>query len=125
MIYLELDDILTLTERAGFTVTDYGLVESALARPRASVFGEQAYPGVHQKAAALFQSMATNHALADGNKRTAWAATRLFYGLNDYRLTATEDERFDLILAVATRELDTVGSIADRLARMFHPAVDA
>ena len=42
MIYLELEDILALSERAGFTVTDYGLVESALARPRASVFGEDA-----------------------------------------------------------------------------------
>ena len=121
MIYLELEDILALSERAGFTVTDYGLVESALARPRASVFGEDAYPGIHEKAAALMQSVATNHALADGNKRSAWAATRLFYGLNDYRVSASEDERFDLIIAVATRQLDTVAAIADRLGRMFHP----
>jgi death-on-curing protein len=121
VIYLELEDILALSERAGFTVTDYGLVESALARPRASVFGEDAYPGIHEKAAALMQSVATNHALADGNKRSAWAATRLFYGLNDHRVSASEDERFDLILAVATRQLDTVAAIADRLARMFHP----
>ena len=121
MIYLELEDILALSERAGFTVTDYGLVESALARPRASVFGEDAYPGIHEKAAALMQSVATNHALADGNKRSAWAATRLFYGLNDHRVSASEDERFDLIIAVATRQLDTVAAIADRLARMFHP----
>jgi death-on-curing protein len=121
VIYLELEDILALSERAGFTVTDYGLVESALARPRASVFGEDAYPGIHEKAAALMQSVATNHALADGNKRSAWAATRLFYGLNDYRVSASEDERFDLIIAVATRQLDTVAAIADRLGRMFHP----
>ena len=121
MIYLELEDILALSERAGFTVTDYGLVESALVRPRASVFGEDAYPGIHEKAAALMQSVATNHALADGNKRSAWAATRLFYGLNDHRVSASEDERFDLILAVATRQLDTVAAIADRLGRMFHP----
>ena len=121
MIYLELEDILALSERAGFTVTDYGLVESALVRPRASVFGEDAYPGIHEKAAALMQSVATNHALADGNKRSAWAATRLFYGLNDHRVSASEDERFDLIIAVATRQLDTVAAIADRLGRMFHP----
>ena len=115
--YLTLDDVLALTARAGFTIADYGLVESALARPQASVFGEDAYPTIHQKATALLQSMATNHALADGNKRTAWAATRLFYGLNDYRITATEDERFELIIAVATRELDTVTMIAARLAQ--------
>ena len=116
--YLTLDDVLALTARAGFTIADYGLVESALARPQASVFGEDAYPTIHQKAAALLQSMATNRALADGNKRTAWAATRLFYGLNDYRITATEDERFELIIAVATRELGTVTMIAARLAQI-------
>lgn len=116
--YLTLDDVLALTARAGFTIADYGLVESALARPLASVFGEDAYPTIHQKAAALLQSMAINQALADGNKRTAWAATRLFYGLNDYRITATEDERFELIIAVATRELDTVTMIAARLAQI-------
>ena len=116
--YLTLDDVLALTARAGFTIADYGLVESALARPQASVFGEDAYPTIHQKAAALLQSMATNQALADGNKRTAWAATRLFYGLNDYRITATEDERFELIIAAATRELNTVTMIAARLAQI-------
>lgn len=114
--YLDLDDILALTTRAGFTVADYGLVESALARPQASVFGEDAYPTTHEKVAALLQSLATNHALADGNKRTAWAATRLFYGLNDYRIDATEDQRFDLIIDVATRTLDTVDKIAAALA---------
>ena len=116
--FLALDDVLALTARAGFTIADYGLVESALARPQASVFGEDAYPTIHEKAAALLQSMATNHALADGNKRTAWAATRLFYGLNGYRIAATEDERFELIVAVATRELDTVDRIAAQLALM-------
>lgn len=120
--YLALDDILALTNRAGFTVADYGLVESALARPQASVFGEDAYPTIHQKAAALLQSLATNHALADGNKRTAWAATRLFYGLNDHNVVATEDERFELIIAVATRAADTVDKIAVRLARVAIPA---
>jgi death-on-curing protein len=94
------------------------LVESELVRPPASVFGEDAYPTIHQKTAALLQSIATNHALADGNKRTAWAATRLFYGLGGYRITAAEDERFELIIAVATRELDTVNKIAARLAQI-------
>lgn len=80
------------------------------------MFGDDAYPTTHEKAAALLQSLATNHALADGNKRTAWAADRLFYGLNGYRIEATEDQRFDLILAVATRALDTVNKIAAALA---------
>lgn len=114
--YLAVDDLFALIARGGFTVGDYGLLESALARPRASVFGEDAYPGIHEKAAALMQSLATNHALLDGNKRISWAALRLFYGLNGYTIDATEDERFEFVILVATRSLQSVGKIADQLA---------
>ena len=55
-------------------VHDVGLLESALGRPRATVFGDDAYPDLHTKAAALLHSLARNHALVDGNKRLAWAA---------------------------------------------------
>ena len=64
--YLDLEDLLEIARRAvgqDVAVRDYGLLESALARPRASVFGQDAYPDVHIKAAALFQSLARNHAL--------------------------------------------------------------
>ena len=116
--YLQLDDLLALVDRGGFTVGDYGLLESALARPQASAFGEDAYPTIHEKAAALFHSLAVNHALLDGNKRLSLAALELFYALNDRRLTATDDELFDLVIAVATRKLDTVQQIALELARL-------
>jgi len=100
-------------------VGDYGLLESATARPQATVFGEDAYPTIHEKAAALLQSLATNHALVDGNKRTAFVATALFYALNGLHVTgAAEDELFDLVIAVATRNLDTVQAIALELARL-------
>ena len=55
-------------------VGDYGLIDSALARPRASVFGQGAYPDLHLKVAALLHSLARNHALVDGNKRLAWTS---------------------------------------------------
>lgn len=58
-------------------VRDVGLLESDLARPQASAFGEDAHPELHVKAAALLESLARNHALIDGNKRLAWVATRL------------------------------------------------
>jgi death-on-curing protein len=58
------------------------LLESALARPRASVFGQDAYPDLHLKAAALLHSPARNHALVDGNKRLAWTACRTFLAIN-------------------------------------------
>lgn len=122
--YLSLDDVLAAAEaHLGHPaeVGDYGLLESALARPQATVFGDDAYPGIHEKAAALLQSLATNHALIDGNKRTAFVATALFYELNGHRLSAgPEDELFDLVLAVATRSLDSVHTIAPALARFVH-----
>ena len=114
--YLALDDLMALADRGGFTVGDYGLLESALARPQATAFGHDAYPTFHEKAAALFQSLAVNHALLDGNKRLSLAALELFYELNDHRITATDDELFDLVIAVATRNLDTVQKIAATLA---------
>jgi death-on-curing protein len=119
--YLDLDDLLAAAQTAlggAPQVSDYGLLESALARPRTAVFGTDAYPTIHEKAAALLQSLVKNHALLDGNKRTGWVATRLFYGYNGYTFTAAEDDEFDLVIAVATDELDTVAKIADRLAEM-------
>ena len=116
--YLSLDDLLALADRGGFTVGDYGLLESALARPQATAFGEDAYPTIHEKAAALFQSLAANHALLDGNKRLSLLALELFLEFNGHQFTATDDELFDLVIAVATRELDTVQKIAERLAAL-------
>jgi death-on-curing protein len=78
VIYLELDDLLHVAQRpiqAEVSVRDLGLLESALARPRASAFGEDAYPDLDSKAAALLHSVARNRALVDGNKRLALAAT--------------------------------------------------
>ena len=114
--YLELDDLLALINRGGLTVGDYGLLESALARPQATVFGEDAYPAFHEKTAALFQSLATNHALPDGNKRTSLAALELFYEFNGHRITASDDELFDLVIGVASGQLRAVPAIAHALS---------
>ena len=95
--------------------------ESALARPRASAFGADAYADLDHKAAALLHSIARNHALVDGNKRLALAATLAFYGLNGRRLTLTNDEAYDLVMSVATGELEDVPAIAARLAAGIGP----
>ncbi|MHB2023952.1 MAG: type II toxin-antitoxin system death-on-curing family toxin [Mycobacteriales bacterium] len=118
MIYLDLDDLLHVAQRTigEVLVRDVGLLESAVARPQASALGQDAYPSVHAKAAALLHSIARNHALVDGNKRLALAATIAFYGVNGIRLTLTNDEAYDLVIAVAGGGLDDVESIADRLA---------
>ena len=88
------------------TVRDLGLLESAAARPRSSAFGQDSYPTFAEKAASGMQSLARNHALVDGNKRLAWAATRVFCLLNGHDLVFTVDDAEALVLGVATGELD-------------------
>jgi len=115
VIFLDLESLLHVATRTlggDPAVRDYGLLESALARPQASAFGEDAYPGTHQKAAALLHSLARNHALVDGNKRIALAATIAFLGMNGIRLTLSNDEAYDLVIGIATGALDDVPSIA-------------
>jgi death on curing protein len=118
VIYLDLEALLHVAARtlgAEPEIRDHGLLESALARPQASAFGKQAYAGIHEKAAALAHSLARNHALVDGNKRLALAATLAFYGMNGVRLTFTNDEAYDFVINVATGQLDDVTAIAAQL----------
>jgi death on curing protein len=116
--YLDLDDLLEIAREAvgaGVVVGDYGLLESALARPRASVFGQDAYPDLHLKAAALLHSLARNHALVDGNKRLTWTACRTFLAINGQGISAPEDDRFEFVIGVATAVLPDLDKIADQL----------
>ena len=120
MIYLTLPELLRVAERlieGEREVRDHGLLESALARPRASAFGRDAYEHLDEKAAALLHSLARNHALIDGNKRLALGALIAFYGLNGRRLTLTNGAAYELVMAVASGALDEVGDIAGALAR--------
>jgi len=122
--YLDLDDLMAAADVAVGRrpeVRDWGLLESALARPKATIFGEDAYAGLDGKAAALLHSLVTNHALVDGNKRLGLVAVLLFYGMNGCDLTATEDERVELILAIADGRLSEVEKIADHLAPWVSP----
>lgn len=119
MIYLELEDLLHIAERTLVTVEvrDLGLLEAAAARSAASAFGEDAYPTLLDKAAALIHSLAKNHPLVDGNKRLALAGGATFLWINGTRLTMTNDEAYDVIIAIASGELDTVDAIAKVLRR--------
>lgn len=107
MEYLSLEDLLGLVAvlDAG-PVRDLGLLDSACHRPRAGIFGRQAYPTLAGKAAALLHSLAGNHALVDGNKRIALLATVVFLRINGYRLDLADDQAFDLVLSVAAGQLD-------------------
>lgn len=118
MIYLTLDELLVIAERVidgDVALRDAGLLESAAARPQTTVFGADAYPDLHSKSAALLISICKNHALIDGNKRLALAATIVMLGVNGWVLTMTNDEAYDLVIAVASGDLNDVPEVADRL----------
>ncbi|KLL11446.1 MULTISPECIES: type II toxin-antitoxin system death-on-curing family toxin [Protofrankia] len=124
MIYLTLPELLHIAERALGAeplVRDHGLLASALARPQATVFGQDAYPTLDGKAAALLHSLARNHALVDGNKRLALAALIAFYGLNGRRLTLTNEDAYDLVISVAAGTHDSVEEITEILAKANQP----
>ena len=120
MIRLSVEDLLHIAEKVlggDPPVRDLGLLESAAARPFASAFGEDAYPDLESKEAALLHSIARNHALIDGNKRLTLAATIAFLGVNGRRLTWTNDEAHDFVVAVASGAVDDVPTIAAELRR--------
>jgi death-on-curing protein len=123
VIFLALADLLRIADRAlgDYAVRDYGLLEAALARPQATAFGKDAYPGLDAKAAALLHLIARNHALIDGNKRLALAALLAFYGLNGRRLTLTNDAAYELVMSIASGQLDTVDDIAAILQHATEP----
>jgi death-on-curing protein len=125
VIYLTLAELLYVAERTlghDYAVRDYGLLEAAVARPQATVFGQDAYPDLDAKAAALLHSVARSHALIDGNKRLALAAIIAFHGLNGRRLTMTNDAAYGLIIGVAAGDLDSVDEIAVMLRGATRPA---
>lgn len=106
--FLSVEDLLEMA--AGVTdqvaVRDAGLLAAAAARPRVTVFGDDAYPTFEDKAAALLHSLVRNHALVDGNERLAWSATRIFCLLNGVELTYGVDEAEALMLSAASGHLD-------------------
>lgn len=118
MMYLILPELLHVAQRTlggEVTVRDYGLLESALARPQTTAFGTDAYGTVEGKAAALLHSLAHNRALVDGNKRLALAAMIAFLGVNGRKLTCSNDQAYKLVMSVAAGEIDDVAVITKHL----------
>ena len=116
--HLDLEDLLVATQvilGGPPQVRDFGILEAAIARTRASVYGKDAYPDLDAKAAALLHSIVTGHALIDGNKRLGWVSVRLLYRLNGSDLRVPIDDAFDLVMSIADGSLRDVPEIAERL----------
>ena len=105
MQYLSLEDALQQIAIAGFYVKDAGLLDSALARPQTSVFGEDAYPTLEVKAAAMTHSVIKNQPMVDGNKRTSWFLLNAFLYINGYLLEMSTELGLEFTLGVATDQL--------------------
>ena len=80
------------------------------------MYEHEVYPGLHAKAAALLHSLVTSHPLVDGNKRLGALAMLVFLTLNGVRVTATDDDLYELVMAVASGTEREVGKIAGWLA---------
>jgi len=113
--HLDVEDLLGFVRQldAG-PVRDVGLLDSAAHRPQSSAFGEDAYPTLALKAAALLHSLAGNHALVDGNKCIAWLATTVLLDINGHRTGLDDAAAFNLVMEVAETSLG-VQEIAERL----------
>ena len=118
---LDVEDLVALAARLlgnPPAIRDLGLLVSAAARPAASAFGEDAYPDIWLKAAALLQSLVKNHPLVDGNKRLGWLSTAVFLELNGVDTTrASNDDVYDFVMSVAAGQL-SVEKIAQGLRRI-------
>ncbi len=112
MRFLTLSEVVSLHQRliaqsgGSAGIRDVGLLESALAQPRATFGGADLHPTVLEKAAALAFALVANHAFVDGNKRIGHAAMEVFLILNGYQVDAAVDEQEKLILRVASGEAD-------------------
>lgn len=111
MRYLTLIEVLELHRRiieqsgGASGIRDIGLLESAIAQPRMTFGGEDLYPSLLEKAAALGFSIVMNHPFVDGNKRTGHAATETFLVLNGVEINASVDEQERVVLAIASGKL--------------------
>lgn len=86
-------------------IRDLNVLESALAQPRQSFGGNDLYPDLPTKAAALCFSLVLNHPFIDGNKRVGHAAMEVFLSLNGYEFHASDDEQEHLVLNLAAGQL--------------------
>jgi death-on-curing protein len=109
---LTLDQVLRLhariieTSGGGAGLRDLGRLQSALAQPLASYDGEDLYPDVISKAAALGYSLIQGHPFLDGNKRIGHAAMEVTLILNGYKIDARVDEQETIVLGVASGDID-------------------
>lgn len=123
--YVDLDDLIELAARLlgdPPPIRDIGLLGSAVARPRTSAFGRDAYTNLWTKAAALLESIVNDHALVDGNKRLGWLAAAVFLDINHIEVAhAANDDVYQLVIHVAADD-PSIEEITEHLQRLCQPS---
>jgi len=111
-----------IIQQSGGTVglRDEGLLESAVYRPQASFGGQDLYPDLFGKAAALGHSIISNHPFVDGNKRVGFEAMRLMLRLNGFDIHASLEAKYEIVIEIAKGKL-TEQAIADWLKQHSRP----
>ena len=89
----------------GSGIRDIGSLESAIARLFQTFDGNELYPTVFEKVAALGESLIINHPFVDGNKRTGFLAIGTFLKEENYMLTATQEEAYDFTIQISNSEI--------------------
>lgn len=120
-VHLTTEQALLIAEAAvdgPVQVRDLGLLDAAVHRPQAEMFGVAAYSDLFEQAAALLHGIVTSHPLMDGNKRLGWLAMWVFLAKNGVEIDAEDDEAYDLVIGIAAGEHREVTDIADRLRGM-------
>lgn len=126
IVYLSVEQVLHLHEiqierfGGGGGLRDRAGLESAIARPAATYGGDDLYPDLPSKAAALMHSLVMNHPFVDGNKRVGAMAAELFLEINDRHLLAPDDDIERMAFMVARGEVD-----AERLAIWFRQRISS
>lgn len=117
---LRIHDLIIKRAATKAGVRDFTLLHSALERPKATYAGQDLYPNIFIKAAALLQSICLNHPFTDGNKRTAWAVTHKFLWDNGYHLKDSVTQAVDFIVMVDNSK-PNIGQISSWLKSRSSP----
>ena len=106
ILYPLLEVVVVALSGLGFHVRDLGLLDSALVRAQTRLYGQDAYPTLSIKAAAIVHSVINNHPMVDGNKRSAWVILNFFLVKNNRALNATQDEAYSFIMSIAEKRIE-------------------
>jgi death on curing protein len=104
--YPLLDVVVATLRGLGFHVRDLGLLDSALVRAKTRLYGQDAYPTLQLKAAAMVHSVINNHPMVDGNKRSAWVILNFFLVLNNRQLRSSQDNAYEFIMSIAEKRIE-------------------